>query len=281
MFVSHNLESTICSLTTARALNRVAAALGKKAIVHLKVDTGMGRIGFAPKDVVAAGVAISNMKNISLKGLFTHFATSDEWDLAFAQRQLKEFNDVVKALETAGISITVKHCANSGAILQMKDTGYDLVRPGIMMYGYRPSVETRATLTLRPAMTLRARIGFMKDVARGVSISYGRRYFTKSRTTIASVTAGYADGISRRLSNKTSAIIKGKKYPVVGTICMDQLMIDVGQRHGCKVGDAVTLMGREGKSEISGCDISNALGTIPYEVCCAISERVPRVYIHG
>jgi alanine racemase len=281
LFVENNLESTISSFSTAQKLNRVAAAIGTKAVVHVKLDTGMGRIGIAPKDAVSFISTLAKMENLFVKGLYTHFATSDEEDLSFARKQLLEFRHVIRALDAARISVPLKHCANSGAILQLKGSQFDMVRPGIMMYGYYPSRETRKTLPLSPAMSIRARIGFLKTVERGTSISYGRRYFTKSKTTIASVTAGYADGISRRLTNQANAIINGKKYPVVGTICMDQLMIDVGNRATCKIGDVVTLMGREGKQEISGWDISDTLRTIPYEVCCAISERVPRVYIHG
>jgi alanine racemase len=241
----------------------------------------MGRIGIAPKDAVSFIAGLAKLENLFVKGLYTHFATSDEKDLSFAKKQLSEFRFVIRALDAIGISVPLKHCANSGAILQLKGSQFDMVRPGIMMYGYYPSRETRKSLPLKPAMSIRARIGFLKTVEKGTSISYGRRYFTKSKTTIASVTAGYADGISRRLTNQSNAIIDGKKYPVVGTICMDQLMIDVGNRQTFKIGDVVTLMGREGREEISGWDISDALGTIPYEVCCAISERVPRVYNHG
>jgi len=281
LFVENNLESTISSFSTAQKLNRVAAAMGRKAVVHIKLDTGMGRIGIAPKDAVSFIAGLAKLENLFVKGLYTHFATSDEKDLSFAKKQLSEFRFVIRALDAIGISVPLKHCANSGAILLLKGSQFDMVRPGIMMYGYYPSRETRKSLPLKPAMSIRARIGFLKTVEKGTSISYGRRYFTKSKTTIASVTAGYADGISRRLTNQSNAIIDGKKYPVVGTICMDQLMIDVGNRQTFKIGDVVTLMGREGREEISGWDISDALGTIPYEVCCAISERVPRVYNHG
>ena len=280
-FVEMNLEATICSLATARKLNRLAAAAGRKAVVHVKVDTGMGRIGILPKDVLPFVTELRELKNVTVKGIYTHFATSDERDLGYARRQLSEFNASLKSLDRAGIRIPLRHCANSGAILQMKDSYFDLVRPGIMMYGYRPSHETRKALPLKPAMSIRSQIAFLKRVPKGTSISYGRRYITPSTTDIGSVAIGYADGISRRLTNKANALVNGRQYPIVGTICMDQLMIDFGSRGACKVGDRVTLLGRDGKREITGWDISDALGTIPYEVCCAISERIPRTYIHG
>ena len=280
-FIEMKLDATVCSLETARKLNRLAAGAGTKAVVHVKVDTGMGRIGIPPSDVVQFVSELKKLKNITVKGIYTHLATSDERDLGYARGQLSEFKASLKALQRAGIQIPLRHCANSGAILQMKDSYFDMVRPGIMMYGYRPSHETRKTLPLKPAMSVRSQIAFLKRVPKGTSISYGRRYVTRSATNIGSVAIGYADGISRRLTNKAHAIVNGRQYPIVGTICMDQLMIDLGSRDACKVGDRVTLLGKDGTREITGWDIADALGTIPYEVCCAISERIPRIYIHG
>ena len=280
-YIGMNLEATICSLSTARKLDRMAAGAGTKGVVHVKIDTGMGRIGILPKDALPFLTELKKLKHIAVKGIYTHFATSDERDLQYARKQLSEFNASLTALERAGIHIPLRHCANSGAILQMKGSYFDMVRPGIMMYGYRPSQETRKTLPLKPAMSIRSEIAFMKQVPKGTSISYGRRYISSSKTTIGSVAIGYADGISRRLTNKANALVNGRQYPIVGTICMDQLMIDFGSRSSNKVGDRVTLLGRDGTREITGWDIADALGTIPYEICCAISERIPRTYIHG
>ena len=281
LFVEHNLGATLCSISIARKLDRIAAGVGKKAIVHVKVDTGMGRIGIAPKDTNAFIDEVRTLRNIDVAGIFTHFATADEKNLSFARKQLSDFTSLLRKLDAAGIHVPIKHSANSGAILQLKDSYFDMVRPGIMLYGYYPSRETRKSLSLRPAMSLRSRIEFMKTVEKGTSVSYGRRYYTSSKTNIASVSIGYADGISRRLTNKANVLVKGKKYPVVGTICMDQLMINVGGRPVCKVGDRVTLMGRDGDLEIPCWKISETLGTIPYEIFCSVSERVPRNYIHG
>jgi alanine racemase len=281
LFVKYNFGATLCSISIARKLNRIAAASGKKAVVHVKVDTGMGRIGIAPKETIAFIREVSALNNIEVAGIFTHFATADERNLSFARKQLLEFTELLRELDSAGIHIPIKHCANSGAILQLKESFLDMVRPGIMLYGYYPSRETRNSLLLKPAMSIRSRIEFMKTVEKGTSVSYGRRYYTSAKTNIASVSIGYADGISRRLTNKANVLVNGKKYPVVGTICMDQLMINVGGRPACKVGDRVTLMGRDGTMEIPCWEISETLGTIPYEIFCSVSERVPRNYIHG
>jgi alanine racemase len=280
-YLRFDVELTLCSLRIARRLNYLAKRLGKKAVVHIKVDTGMGRVGIQPADVFSFIRALHSLSHLIVKGIYTHFATSDVKNLSFARTQLEEFRALVNGLTNAGIHIPIRHCANSGAILQLQDSFFDMVRPGIMMYGHYPSHETRKTVSLKPAMAVRSSVGFMKTVEKGTSISYGRKYYTSSRTGIATVTAGYADGISRRLTNKINALIGGKRYPIVGTICMDQLMIDVGSRSRVKEGDAVTLMGKQGKEEISAWEISDILGTIPYEVCSAISERVPRKYLHG
>ena len=281
LFVEHNLGATLCSISIARKLDRIAAGLGKKAVVHVKVDTGMGRIGIAPKDTMAFVREVKALNNIEAAGIFTHFATADDKDLSFARRQLSDFTSLLHGLDSAGIHIPIKHAANSGAILQLKESYFDMVRPGIIMYGYYPSRVTRKPVSLQPAMSIRSRIEFMKTVEKGTSVSYGRRYYTSSKTNIASVSIGYADGISRRLTNKAKVLVNGKKYPVVGTICMDQLMINVGGRPACKVGDRVTLMGRDGDLEIPCWEISEMLDTIPYEIFCSVSERVPRNYIHG
>ena len=281
LFVEHDLGATLCSISIARKLDSIAAGLGKKAVVHVKVDTGMGRIGIAPKDTMAFIGEVNTLNNIEVAGIFTHFATADGRNLSFAYKQLSDFTSLLHGLDSAGIHIPIKHCANSGAILQLKESYFDMVRPGIMLYGYYPSRVTRKPVALKPAMSIRSRIEFMKTVEKGTSVSYGRRYYTSSKTNIASVSIGYADGISRRLTNKASVLVNGKKYPVVGTICMDQLMINVGGRPACKVGDRVTLMGRDGDLEIPCWKISETLGTIPYEIFCSVSERVPRNYIHG
>lgn len=281
LYVRHGIDATICSLDTARRLNRIAAASGTTASVHIKVDTGMGRIGVAAADAPALFEAVSRLRHLRVQGLYMHFATSDEADLSFAHAQLERFRAVRSAIVATGAVIPLTHCANSGAIMQMPEATFDMVRPGIMMYGYPPSHDVRSRLVLAPAMSLKTAISFVKTVPKGTSISYNRRYLTSKKTTIATVPVGYADGIHRSLLNKAQAIVYGKKFPVVGTICMDQMMIDLGSNPEARAGDEVVLMGKVRKQSITAWDIADKAGTIPYEITCSISYRVPRRYING
>lgn len=280
LFIQNNLELTLCDAVTARKLNALCKKLKKKCNVHIKIDTGMGRIGIAPDNAIEFIRSVLPMSHIQVKGIWTHFATSDEKDLSFANQQLSTFRALLTELVLQGIHIPLVHSANSGAVLQMPESYFDMVRPGITIYGYPPSTEVFSTLKLRPALSFKAKVGFLKRVEAGTSISYGRRYIAKTDTTIASVTVGYADGYFRLLTNNAYVLIKGKKFPIAGTVCMDQIMIDVGDEN-VRVGDEVVLIGQSGAQRISSWDIANAIGTIPYEVTCAISQRVPRRYIHG
>jgi len=280
LYLDYGLEMTLCDMTTALRLNVLAKEKKKKGVVHIKIDTGMGRIGIPPESAVEFVHRITQLSHLEIRGIWTHFATSDERDLSFAQEQLHMFRSIVTRLELEGIHIPLIHCANSGAIMQLPESYFDMVRPGIMMYGYAPSLETRQTVKLSPVLTLKAKIGFVKVVEKGTSISYNRRYVATKKTRIASVSIGYADGYFRKLTNNSAALINGKKFPVVGTVCMDQIMIDVGNAR-VVVGDEVVLIGKSGSKKISAWDISQAIGTIPYEVTCAVSQRVPRKYING
>lgn len=280
LYVRHGLEPTVCDLSIAKKLNVLAQKSGKIISIQIKIDTGMGRIGVASTEAVAFVEKLSRFSHLHIKGIWTHFATSDENDLSFANEQLKLFRDIVTQLELRGIHIPLVHCANSGAIFQMPDSYFDMVRPGIMMYGYTPSSETRKTIEVRPAMSLKGRVGFLKIVEKGTSISYARRYFAKRKTTIASITVGYADGYFRTLMNRAFVLINGKRFPVAGTVCMDQIMVDVGDEP-VTIGDEVVMMGRSGSAMIDAWQIADAVGTIPYEVTCAVSQRVPRKYING
>jgi alanine racemase len=279
-FVAFDLEATLCDIRIARRLNAIAKQKGKRTAIHIKIDTGMGRIGVPVSEAVNFVESVSQMPNLIVKGIFTHFASSDDSNLSFANEQLKIFRTIVTQLELKGIHIPLVHCANSGAILQMPDSYFDMVRAGIMMYGYTPSRETRTTVGIQPVMSIKTKIGFLKTVPKGTSISYSQRYFTKKKTTIASATVGYADGYFRTLTNKTSVLINGRKFPVVGTICMDQIMIDVGDAN-ITIGDEVVLIGKSKTKNISAWDLSDSIGTIPYEVTCAVSSRVPRKYINA
>ncbi len=280
LFVEHGLEPTITDMSVARSLNAIAQKKNTIISVHVKIDTGMGRIGVSAEDAVSFVQKLDALPHISIKGIFTHFATSDERDLSYAQGQLRTFRSIVTELELRGIHIPLVHCANSGAILQMPESYFDMVRAGIMMYGYLPDRQTKKTVPVSPVLSLFARVGFVKTVPAGTSISYGRRYVTKRKTTIASITIGYADGYFRTLTNKGIVLINGKVYPVAGTVCMDQIMIDVGN-DPVRVGDTVVVIGKSGAKQLTAWDIASRVGTIPYEVTCAVSSRVPRMYLHG
>jgi alanine racemase len=279
-FLANNLEITISSLELADSVNKQAGSFGNgKARVHLKIDTGMERIGVHSGNAKLFIEKIASLKHLQPVGIYSHFASSDSSDKSFAMEQLDRFNTVISHVNKSGIDIPLRHLANSGAVLDLPQSYFTMVRPGIMTYGAYPSHETSESIPIQPVMTLRSKVVFVKEVAAGTGISYGRTYYTKSRTKIATVPIGYGDGYSRRLTNKTEVLIGGKRYPVVGTICMDQMMVDVGVDAGVKVGDDVTLIGSDGTASISSWEIADKLGTIPYEVFTGITARVPRNYV--
>ncbi len=277
-FVRYDLDATITSMEMADALNSVARSSGKKARVQIKVDTGMGRLGFFPGDALDAIQRIAGLDSLSIVGVYSHFATSDETNKEFARRQLLAFKHIVAGVRDLGLDYTIFHIANSGAILDMPDSYFDMVRPGISSYGYYPSFETSESIDIRPALTLRSRVIQLKSFRPETSVSYGRRFFTKTTTKIAVVPIGYGDGFTRLLSGKAAVLINGRKYPVVGTITMDHIMVDVGNHDEVRPGDEVVLLGRIGGESISAWDIASSLGTIPYEILCMINNRVPRIY---
>lgn len=278
--VNHDLDLTAASLFDVRLLNAVAHRLGKRVSVHVKVDTGMGRLGFECKEAVGAVKEIASLGALRLTGLYSHFATSEDPDRSFALQQINRFTDLCSRLENLGVMVPLKHMANSGAIIDLPEAHFDMVRPGIMLYGYPPSREMRERYPVVPVMSLVSQVTFLKTVGPNTSISYGRRYFTTQKTSIATVPVGYADGLSRLLTTKAEVLIRERRYPVVGTICMDAVMIDLGREHDIELGDTVTFVGRQGNEAISAWDLAAAIGTIPYEVTCLITERVPRVYVN-
>jgi alanine racemase len=279
-FVRFDLDATISSVETAHALNSVARSARKKARVQIKIDTGMGRIGFLPEVALDAVRSIANLDSIEIVGVYSHFATSDETNKEFAHKQLLRFKEIVSTVKGMGLTKVLFHIANSGAILDMPDSYFDMVRPGIMSYGYYPSLETSESVDIRPALSLKSGVALIKTVKAGTSISYGRKYFTRKGSRIAVVPIGYGDGFTRLLTGKSSVLIKGKRYPIVGTITMDHVMVDVGSDYEVQQGDEVVLIGGSGEESISAWDLASSLGTIPYEVLCMLNNRVPRVYIN-
>ncbi len=272
--IDFGLEQTICSLDVAEALNQIASSERTVVNVHIKIETGMGRVGVQPIDSLAFARRIEKFKNLTLKGIFSHFSCADEADKTFAKNQVEIFDGVVREIEASGIKIPKKHMANSAAILDLPESYYDLVRPGIMMYGLYPSPEVSHSIELKPAMTFMTRVTFVKTVPSWTPISYGRTFITDEETPVATLPVGYADGYSRLLSGRGEVLVKGSRAPLVGRICMDMCMIDVSGVENVRPGDEVILFG-EG---LPVDEVAEKLGTINYEVVCAVGKRVPRVY---
>lgn len=279
--VKYDIIQTVFSYETACQLSLSAVKLNKTAKIHIKIDTGMGRIGFLPNETAIEEIMkIASLPNINIDGIYTHFSTADEFDKSFTLKQLKVFKDIIEILEKKGISIPIKHCANSAAIMELDNTFFNMVRPGIILYGMYPSNEVKKEkLHLTPAMSIKTHISYVKEVEEGAPIGYGRTFITKRKSKIATVPIGYADGF-QRIMTKGGRVIVGNGYaPVVGRICMDQFMIDVTDVEEVKAGDEVIILGRKKEKEISAEEIAAIMGTISYEVVCMIGKRVPREYI--
>lgn len=249
----------------------------RKLKVHVKVDTGMNRLGIDSNESVRYIQQLFNDENFLIDGIYTHFATSDEKNKSFANLQLRRFKQILDQLKSMNVNYGLAHAANSGAILDMPESYLDIVRVGVSLYGNYPSLETSESVKIYPVMSLISHVSSIKTIEKGESVSYGRKFIAKKRTRIISVPIGYADGFSRSFTNDFKAIIRGKYYKQVGTVTMDRIMFDAGNDN-LKVGDEVILLGSKNKKEITAWDWSNKLSTIPYEITCSISKRVRRVY---
>lgn len=280
LYLDYDLQATVFSPSVLQALEQAAQLAGKPAQAQVLVDTGMGRVGIHWQSALTLIQQAAWAKWVNLTGVYTHFATSDEHDKTYARLQLHQFNTVLDQAAEAGIRIPLRHAANSGAILDLPESYFDLVRPGISLYGYYPSSETSRDLPLRPAMTLKTKIFYIKEISPGTSISYGRKFIARHRTRIATLPIGYADGYNRLLTNKGYVSIHNQVYPVVGTVTMDQIMVDIGITDNIQVGDEAILFGPDGDERVSVYQVCQTIGTIPYEVTCWVSKRVPRVYRH-
>ncbi|MFV9568303.1 alanine racemase [Thermoanaerobacter mathranii] len=279
--IVHNITQTVFDINYVEELEKIALNVGKKAKVHVKIDTGMGRIGYTDLKVAEKEIEkMMEMEGVEVEGVFSHFATSDEKDKSYAEQQFDMFKKLLERLKEKGINIPLKHIANSGAIIDLKYTYLDMVRPGIVLYGSYPSEEVKRPLDLRQTMGFKTKIVYIKEVPEGTSISYGKTFITKRKSKIATLPVGYADGFNRLLSNNYHVLVKGKYAAVVGRICMDQTMIDVTDIEGVEVGDDVIIFGNQEGEKITAEEIAKKLNTIPYEVYCGISSRVPRIYIY-
>ncbi|MFH1079693.1 MAG: alanine racemase [Pseudomonadota bacterium] len=280
--IADSISQTISTWEQAVILSGRAVALSRPVTIHIKIDTGMGRLGFLPDGESMAAIArIMSLPGLSVEGIFTHFATSDSADKTYTQKQWHQFSSFLNHLEQNKIHVPLKHAANSAAIINHPQTHIDMVRAGIMLYGLYPSPDTNdGRVNLRPAMTLKARVSHVKEVEPGTGLSYGITYITSNRQRIATLPIGYADGFSSVFSNNADAIIHGQKVPVVGRICMDQCLLDVtGIKTDVLMGDEVVLLGKQGEHQISADQWANRLGTINYEVVTRFGPRISKKYI--
>lgn len=279
--IRYDIATAVFTMEMAKEISDTAVAMHKNANIHIKLDTGMSRIGFAitkeSKEIIEQ---IAKLPGIEIKGCFSHFARMDEKDKTKANEQFAKFTKMVNALEKDGVDLGIRHISNSAGIMEAPEVQMDMVRNGICLYGLYPSEEVqKERLPLKPAMELKAYVSYVKTLEPGVEIGYGGTYTTTKKTRVATIPVGYADGYSRCLSGKGSVLIHGKKAPILGRVCMDQFMVDVTEIGDVKKGDEVTLLGRDGDEFISIEEIGDLCGRFSYEFACDISPRVPRVYI--
>lgn len=278
--INFDITPNVFDYEFAKALSYVAEKKEKVTKIHIKIDTGMSRIGFVATDdntaIVDEIVKISKLPYIEIEGIFSHFAASDETDDSYTRLQYSRFCDVVKRLEAKGVNIPIKHICNSAGIMMFPEMHLDMVRPGVILYGMYPSDEVdKSKLDLIPAMTLKACITNVKEVEAGRGVSYGKEYITDGVTKIATVPIGYADGYLRKTAKQGKMLVNGEIVPIIGRICMDQCMIDVTNVHTVNKGDEAIIFGRDG---ITVDDLASWLDTINYEVSCLIGKRIPRIY---
>lgn len=274
-YVKYKIETTICNENILSKVGRLKT--NKPLPVHVNIDTGMGRLGIFHSRAADFIKKLTSKEQFYIAGCYTHFATSDEADKSYANLQLKRFQKVITELRNQGIPDFISHTANSGAILDMPESYMDMVRPGISLYGYYPSLETSESINLKPVMSIISSISSIKKISRGDSVSYGRKFTANRSTNIASLPVGYADGLDRLLTNRMQVIIEDKLFNQVGRVTMDRILINI-KNHNLREGNKVILIGKSKSTQITAWDWSKILNTIPYEITCNISKRVPRRY---
>lgn len=273
--LQYRLTPVIYRISLARVLSEHAQNRGISWPVHIKVDTGMGRLGLRPEEVEGFVMGLRLLKGLEIEGILTHFADADISDKRFAQEQMAIFLRICDALDKNGSHARIRHVANSAAVVDLPETHLDMVRTGLMLYGYHPN---RTDLPLQKILSWKTRVVHLKKVPTGTTISYGRTFVTRRESLIATLPVGYADGFDRTLTNRGVVLIRGMRVPVVGRVCMDMTMLDVTEVPGVAVGDTVTLLGRDGSEEITAHDLANQAGTICYEILSRIGPRVQRTY---
>ncbi len=276
--VAHDLDVALYRRDVAEALDAAARFQGKKARAHLKVDTGMGRLGLAPDEVIPFLEALAACPHLEVQGLISHLAMADLADKTYTHRQLSEFGELLAAARLKGWELPLSHIANSAALLEVKEAHFALVRPGIMLYGSPPAPDRPAPVDLRPVMTLRSQVVQLKSLPPGASISYGGTYVTRDWCYLAVVPVGYCNGYSRLMSNKGVVLIRGRRAPIRGRVCMNLLMVEVTHIPGAAVGDTVTLLGADGDERLTADELAAWAQTISYEIYCALGTANPRRY---
>ena len=277
------ITPAIFTLDSAKLLSETAERLNTTAHVHIKLDTGMGRVGFLVSEESADVIAqIAKLPHIMIEGMFTHFARADETDKTSANRQLSDFLHMADMLEERGVHVPLKHCSNSAGILDLPQANLDIARAGITLYGLHPSEEVHLErMDMRPAMSLKSQVVHVKTLPAGYGISYGATYVTETERRIATIPVGYGDGYARSLSNKGNVLIRGRRVPICGRICMDQFMVDVTDIPEVCVGDVVTLIGTDGGEQITLEELGEKSGRFNYEFACDLGKRIPRIFYKG
>ncbi len=281
--LEYDISLTVYSFETAKKLSDFALKNGQKLKIHIAIDTGMGRIGFYP-DLESIGEIkkISNLSGVVIEGVFSHFSTADEADKTYSNEQIEKYNGFMTKLEDEGVLVNTKHICNSAGIMELPKAHFDMVRMGIIMYGYYPSnAVDKSKIRLEPAMSIKSSVIHIKTISKGEFVSYGRHFKAEKETVVATIPIGYADGYPRLLSSKGRVIINGKYAKVIGNVCMDLMMVDITGIEDVSVGDDVVIIGKMGDCEITVEEIAELSGTINYEIICGIGKRVPRIYKKG
>lgn len=279
--IQYHITPAVFDLESARELSQAAKKQGVTIPIHLKVDTGMSRIGMPDNtEGIELVKKILSLENVTIEGIFTHLARADEYDTSSALRQIARFREFYDQLDKMGIHIPLRHCANSAGIIVFEEARMELMRAGIILYGLRPSDQVdQNIIPITPILEWKSTVSYVKTLEAGVPVSYGGTYITSEKTVVATIPTGYGDGYPRLLSNKGSVLIRGKRAPIIGRVCMDQFMVDVTGIADVRRGDVATLIGKDGDAEISMDELASLCGTINYEIACGINKRVPRIYI--
>lgn len=279
--LDNDIRMNVYTEDMAKEIANMARREGKTAYLHIKLDTGMGRLGFSiTEESVETITRISKLSNVKMEGVFTHFAKADEKDKTFTMQQIQQFESMTRLLKEQGVTFEYEHCSNSAAIIDVPEAKFDIVRAGISTFGLYPSEEVdKEAVHLKPALALKSHVAFVKEIEPGTSISYGGTFVAEKKMKIATIPVGYGDGYPRALSGVGYVLIRGKKAPILGRICMDQFMVDVTHIEDASFGDKVTLIGRDGNEYISVEMLGELSGRFNYEFICDLGKRIPRVYV--